>query len=134
MYALSAEKHLNAQQNMLTKDTIKEQEKSFAPILVCEKQNRRIRMTDKEIKILSCTRKVEEILDIIRPGNDWEIAYDIPEHVPMSDWTKSYLGLIDGEDYFFIYVEGRLLYAVNVTGDSELTAIQELITKLSAKF
>ena len=91
-------------------------------------------MTDKDIKILSCTNKVKEILDIILPGNDWEIAYDIPEHVPMSDWTKQYLQLIDGEDYFFIYVGGRLMYAVNVTGDSILTAIQELITKLAAKF
>ena len=90
--------------------------------------------TTKTAQILNCTKKIEEILDCIRPGHNWEIAYDIPEHVCVSDWDKEYLGLIDGEEYFFIFIGEELMYAVNVTGDSVLTAIQELVTKLAAKF
>lgn len=85
-------------------------------------------------KILFCKEKVEEMLECIRPGNDWKIVYSIPSKVTLSDWDRKYLGVIDGEDYFFIFVENRPLYAVNVTGDSVMTAIQELVTKLAAKF
>ena len=91
-------------------------------------------MTKKDMQILHCTRKIEEILEYLRPNNQWEIAYDIPEHVHLSDWDRKYLGVIDGEDYFFIFVEGNPLYAINVTGDSVLTAIRELVEKLADKF
>ena len=91
-------------------------------------------MTEKTIKILECTKKIEEILQIIRPDNNWEIAYDTPEHVDLTDWDRKYLQLIDGEDYFFIFVDGSPLYAVNVTGDSIICALYELIELLSRKF
>ncbi len=91
-------------------------------------------MTNETLKMLFCADKVTEMLDCIRPNHKWEIAYDIPEHVSLTDWDRKYLNLIDGEKYFFIFIEDKLTYAVNVTGDSILTAIQELINKLAAKF
>ena len=91
-------------------------------------------MSNKTELIMFAVSKIEEILEHIRPNNGWEIAYDIPEHISLTDWDRKYLNLVDGENYFFIYVDSKLLYAVNVTCDSVLTAIQELVTKLSAKF
>lgn len=89
---------------------------------------------NKTEQILFATKKIEEILEHVRPNNGWEIAYDIPEHVSLTDWDRHYLNLINGDEYFFIYVNSELLYAVNVTGDSVLTAIYELIDKLAKKF
>lgn len=88
----------------------------------------------KTEEIEFCIRKIEEILDYLRPGNNWNIEYNKPEFISILSWKKEYLGIVDGEDYFFIYVDGDILYAVNVTGDSVLTAIQELVNKLAAKF
>lgn len=91
-------------------------------------------MSNKTNQILFCAKKIESMLEYIRPNNGWEIAYDIPEHVNLTEWDRHYHNLYDGEDYFFVFVNGKLLYAINVTGDSVLTAVQELITKLAAKF
>ena len=91
-------------------------------------------MTEKTIKILDATKKVEEILEIIRPNNGWEIVYGVPKNVNISYWDMKHLGLIDGEDYFFVFVNNKLLYAVNVTADSTLTAIYELVELLARKF
>lgn len=91
-------------------------------------------MTEKTKQICFGINRIQEILDHIRPNNNWEIVYDTPEHVPMTEWDRKYLQLCNGEDYFFIFVGSQLLYAVNVTGDSVLTAMQELITKLAEKF
>jgi len=79
-------------------------------------------------------QKVQEILNIIRPENNWKITYSTPENIEVSDWDRTYHGLINKEDYFFIWIGQKLHYTVNVTGDSVLTAIQELINKLALKF
>lgn len=91
-------------------------------------------MSNKTEQILFATSKIEEILEHIRPNNGWEITYDKPEHMNLTDWDRKYLQLINGEDYFFLFVDSKLLYAVNVTGDSVITAIYELVAKLAAKF
>ena len=91
-------------------------------------------MIDKTEKILYCTQKIKDILDYLRQGNDWEIKYGKPENIPLTSWDKEILQLICGEDYFFIYVGNVPLYAVNVTADSVLTAINELVNKLAVKF
>ena len=91
-------------------------------------------MDNKTTRILHCTEKVQEILDYLRPDNKWEIAYDKPEHVSLSDWERNYHNLYDREDYFFVFIDGKLVYTINVTGDNELTAIYELIEKLAKKF
>lgn len=56
-----------------------------------------------------------------------------------SDFQRRYYGLLTGEEYFIIWDErgaGKpdLLYAVNVTGDSILTAGGELMTLVAKKF
>ena len=101
--------------------------------LVCETQKGN-KMSEKRKQINFCIDRIYEILDLLRPNNKWRILYGKTEDYDIDDWKKQYLQLVDREDYFFIYVENELLYAVNVTGDSVLTAVQELITKLAAKF
>ena len=91
-------------------------------------------MTNKTDLIFSCTKKVKEILDIIRPDNKWSIHYSKPAEINIPDWKREYLQLIDGEDYFFVDIDGDIIYAINVTGDSVLTAVHELVAKLAAKF
>jgi len=91
-------------------------------------------MTEKTKQIIFGMSKIQEILNNIRPGNTWEIAYDNPERVPLSDWDRNYHNLIDGEDYFFIWQDKKLLYTIDVTGDSVLTALWELMEKLAKKF
>jgi hypothetical protein len=91
-------------------------------------------MCYKTKQIFFCIEKVKDMLDYIHPGNNWRITYDIPENVTLTDWDKQYHKLFDKEDYFFIWEGNKLLYTVNVTGDSTLTAIHELFTKLAAKF
>lgn len=55
-----------------------------------------------------------------------------------SDWSRKYHGLLSGEECFFIYEpydDGlELLYVVNVTGDSLLTAASELMHLVAKKF
>ena len=91
-------------------------------------------MSTKRKIINFCIDRIYEILNEIRPGNNWTIIYSKPEEIELDDWKKQYLGIINGEDYFFIYIDHSLTYAVNVTGDSILTAVQELINKLAIKF
>lgn len=56
------------------------------------------------------------------------------ELAKFSDWDQRRLGLIHGEDMFLVSEPERVLYAVNVTGDSLLTAAYELMRLVSAKF
>ena len=54
-----------------------------------------------------------------------------------TDWQKQKFNLqFDGSEYFFVYdeFEESLLYTVNITADSYLTAAKELITLLANKF
>lgn len=55
-----------------------------------------------------------------------------------SEWSRQYHGIRTGEELFFIWEpieNGRsLLYTVNVTGDSLLTAAEELMDLVSKKF
>ena len=55
-----------------------------------------------------------------------------------SDWSRQYHGIRTGEECFFVWepIENghSLLYTVNVTGDSLLTAAEELMDLVSKKF
>lgn len=51
-----------------------------------------------------------------------------------SDFQLRYFALRAGEEYFFVWEPDGLLYAVNVTGDSLLTAAWELMDLVSRKF
>lgn len=91
-------------------------------------------MNSKTTQIDFCIEKIKEILDYLRPENKWNIGYAKPEEIIIPSWKYEYLQLIDGEDYFFIFIEDEIMYAINVTGDSVLTAIHELVGKLADKF
>ncbi len=80
--------------------------------------------------------KVSEILNIIRP-NDWAVKYIKVEDVNslgLSEYQKSYYGIVSGEEYFMVYISNQLRYVVNVTGDNVMTSLQELIDVLAKKF
>lgn len=59
-----------------------------------------------------------------------------------NSWDRKRFGMMDGEECFFVWETSRpnvpdpsgLLYVVNVTGDSLLTAASELINLASRKF
>lgn len=91
-------------------------------------------MLSKTTQIDFCTEKIKEILDYLRPDNKFKIVYAKPEEVNMSDWKREYLRLLCGEDYFIVCYDDEPLYAINVTGDSVLTAIRDLVNLLANKF
>lgn len=94
----------------------------------------KITMTSKTKQIEFCLNKIHEIMNELRPKCNWSIRYAKPEEIAIHEWKKEYLKIIDNEDYFFVYIDGSLTYAVNVTGDSVMTAIYELINLLAKKF
>ena len=52
-----------------------------------------------------------------------------------TEFTRERLGILPGMEYIYVYdSDGYLLYAVNVTADSVLTAIAELMDLISRKF
>lgn len=51
-----------------------------------------------------------------------------------SVWQREKFRLIRGDEYFFISQGPALLYVVNVTADSILTAARELMDKIAQKF
>lgn len=51
-----------------------------------------------------------------------------------TDWQRTYNHLLTGEEYFIIWDGPSLLYAVNVSGDSALTAAEELMHLVASKF
>jgi len=50
-----------------------------------------------------------------------------------TEWARKYHGILPGEEYFYVW-KGQLLYAVNVSADSYLTAADELMGLLARKF
>lgn len=90
----------------------------------------------KEIDNRHGAKMAEDFLKYLRPSIDVKIVYDIPTDCvhQYGEWETKYLNLIDNEEYFFVYYEGNLLYAVNVTADSTLTAVYELFDLLAKKF
>ena len=50
-----------------------------------------------------------------------------------TDWGRKRFGIHSGFEYFYVW-RGEMLYAVDVTADSPLTAADELMRLLAAKF
>lgn len=90
-------------------------------------------MLKKQDQISKCIMKVEEMLEYLRPNNGWRITYSNTA-VSLDDWDIKRLGIIEGEEYIYVYVKGSLLYAINVTADSVLCAMSELLNLLTNKF
>ena len=51
-----------------------------------------------------------------------------------SEWARSKFHLVKGDEYFLITKCGVRHYMVNITGESSLTAVKELMDKIAAKF
>ena len=92
-------------------------------------------MKSKEEEINYGITAISGYLAILKPQKKWNIYYDVAkENHNFSDWDRQYHGIIDGEEYFFVYDNNHLLYVINVTGDSTLTAMSELMELLARKF
>ncbi len=104
-------------------------------------------MKRKPFKELSRDERMNELLEHvnsimhrIHPKRElWVdyIKFDDENIKRFSDWTCQRLGLLTGLEYMIVS-EGthmeNVLYAVNVSADSELTAMYELFDLLSRKF
>ena len=90
----------------------------------------------KETEILKGIVLIQQYLEFLKPEKKWDIVYAIPKDCEkkFGEWSTKYHGLINGEEYIFIFEKKTLLYAINVTGDSTLTAISELMDLLAKKF
>lgn len=79
------------------------------------------------------------IMKIVNPekARTWRIEYMRMEKDTLdtfSDFDVKYHGLLLGEEYIMIFDEFGILYAINVTGDSVLYTMKELMDKLADKF
>lgn len=89
-------------------------------------------------------RLAESLTEMIREfgrRSDITILYVRPDRETIGNYTEfqqKYHGIIPGQEYFMVYEEedGKrlLLYVVNVTADSYLTAANELMNLASRKF
>ena len=81
--------------------------------------------------------EIEEMVLNYGRRDDISIRYAVmteEELALFSEWDQQWLDLFHGEEMFIISEPGHNLYAVNVTGDSLLTAAYELMRLVSAKF
>ena len=86
--------------------------------------------------------QIRPILTMVNEGKalSWTINYRLATspwlEAATSPWDRSYHHITPGDEYFWIFdgVTGDLLYTVNVTGDSVLTAASELMNLLARKF
>lgn len=82
---------------------------------------------------------VNEILNRIHPGRGLGIVYVKMDDAKLSwftEWNRKYFALHTGEEYFMVYEDDgkTLLYVVNITADSDMTALDELFRLLGRKF
>ena len=91
---------------------------------------------NKAIKIIRGVGMLTNYLKYLFPEKNIKITYEIAKNCKekYGEWNTKYLGLLEGEEYFLVSLDDNLLYAVNVTGDSVLTAFSELMNLLSRKF
>ena len=73
----------------------------------------------KEDKIKFGLKKIEEILDCVNKNKPWILWYKNSEK---------------GEYIFIFDNEGNKLYSIDVTADSVLTALSELMNLLARKY
>ena len=98
----------------------------------------------KQLTIDACLRNIRNIMNIARPDMPlrieyWRISEDPAVGSSIHNFTEleqQYYHIFDGEEYFFIWdeQEDHLLYVINVSGDSVLTALSELMNLIGRKF
>lgn len=104
-------------------------------------------MKRKPFKELTRDERMDELLEHVNsimhrllPKRELWVDYiklDDENIKRFSDWTRERLGLLTGTEYLIISEGSHMesvLYAVNITADSELTAMDELFHLLSYKF
>ena len=99
-------------------------------------------MIDKSTEMNHCIRQVQNILHIIRPKKKWYIYYDKmnSENIcQYTEWQRQYHGIRTGDEYIFIREDDEncdfpLLYVVNVSAESTLFAMSNLMKLLADKF
>ena len=72
-------------------------------------------------------------------GLNWNLVYrkETEETITkLTDWERRYHHIMPGGEYIYVREvdTGALLYAVEVTGDSVITALSELMDLISRKF
>ena len=98
----------------------------------------------KTLQMESIARTMTNMLHECNPyADDAIIRYAVltPENIEtIPDFHRRYHGLMVGCEYFLIYEKQKsgypdyLLYAINVTADAPLTAVEELMRTVAAKF
>lgn len=81
--------------------------------------------------------QIEEMVNKYSRRDDIRIRYslvDADNISKYSDWQRRYYGIVIGDEYFMIADHEGLLYMVNVTGDSLMTAAGELMDLAARKF
>lgn len=92
----------------------------------------------KESEINYGVVQIQGILQMLRPEKRWRIMYaKVTDDVLniFNDWQKKYHGIRKNEEYFFIWDdEGCLLYVLNVSAESTLYSLSNLLKLLADKF
>lgn len=86
--------------------------------------------------------QIRPILTMVNEGKalSWTINYrratDPWLESTTTEWERKHHQIVRNDEYFWIWERetGDLLYTVNVTGDSVLTAASELMNLLARKF
>ena len=98
---------------------------------------------ERNVNLASIAAKINDLVDAYGRRNDIIIKYQklTKESIAeFSAWDQKRFSLIPGEECFFIYEvnpdsdKDSLLYVVCVTGDSLLTAAEELMDLVARKF
>ena len=94
-------------------------------------------MEKKKTQIEYGIMQIKGILQMLRPEKVWKITYakmngdNIEE---FSEWHRQYHGIRAGDEYFFIWEGDSLLYAGNVSAESALYSLSNLMKLLADKF
>ena len=89
--------------------------------------------------ILTQMRPVLQVIDASKEYS-WNIIYrratDPWLESTTTEWERKHHQIVRNDEYFWIWERetGDLLYTINVTGDSVLTAASELMNLLARKF
>lgn len=91
----------------------------------------------KKLEIEFGIRKIQEILCYINSKKKWTIEY-IKEKDPeilFTEWQIKYHKIFPNEEYVIVKDEfNDILYVINVTGDSSITTLSELMKLIGNKF
>ena len=94
----------------------------------------------KQTEINYGLEAIRAILQMLKPEKRWIISYAkiTSENITnFSDWNIQYHGIRTGDEYFFIWEdspERPLLYVVNVSAESTLYSLANLMKLLADKF